>query len=42
MQVYKRVQPKLGKGARMEFLKLDKLVLDITSVKGLNNNYSID
>jgi len=40
--VYKRVQPKLGKNARMEFLKLDKLVLDIQSVKGLNNNYSID
>ncbi|KAL1529986.1 hypothetical protein AB1Y20_000912 [Prymnesium parvum] len=34
-QVYKRVQPKLGKNARMSFQQLDKLVLDITSVKTL-------
>jgi N-acetyl-anhydromuramyl-L-alanine amidase AmpD len=32
-QVYKAVQPRLGKEARMEFLKLDQVVRDITSVK---------
>ena len=32
-QVYKTVQPRLGKEARMEFQKLDKVVRDITSVK---------
>ncbi|KAL3912756.1 MAG: hypothetical protein SGPRY_008225 [Prymnesium sp.] len=33
--VYKRVQPKLGKNARMSFMQLDKLVRDITSPKSL-------
>ena len=41
-QVYKTVQPKLGKSARMEFQKLDLLVRDITSVKNLANNYEIN
>lgn len=35
-QVYKTVQPRLGKEARMEFLKLDAVVRDIVTVK----NYS--
>lgn len=34
-QVYKRVQPILGKDARMSFQKFNKFVLDITSVKSL-------
>ena len=34
-QVYKTVKPKLGKTARMNFAKLDKLVLDIVTVKNL-------
>ena len=36
-QVYTRVQAKLGKGARMSFQKLDKIVLDIVSVKTLKS-----
>lgn len=36
IQVYKTVQPKLGKEARMDFQKLDLLVRDITSVKNLS------
>lgn len=34
-QVYKTVKPRLGKAARMNFGKLDKLVLDIVTVKNL-------
>ena len=33
--MYKRVQPQMGKTARMNFQKLDKVVLDITTVKNL-------
>jgi len=35
-QVYKTVAPRLGKEARMEFLQLDQVIRDITTVK----NYS--
>jgi len=34
-QVYKAVQPKLSKGARMDFAKLDRVVKDITTTKTL-------
>jgi len=37
-QVYKAVQPKLGKNARMNFQKLDQVVRDITSVKGVDKD----
>ena len=32
-QVYKTVQPRLDKNARMEFQKLNKVVTDIVTVK---------
>ena len=35
-QVYKAVQPKLGKDARMNYQKLNLLVRDVTTVKNLS------
>jgi len=37
-QVYKRVKDSLGKDSRMEFIKLDKLVRDITTVKRMGTD----
>jgi len=41
-QVYKTVKPRLSKDARMEFLKLDQLVRDITTVKNLSVGEQVD
>lgn len=41
-QVYKTVKPRLQKEARMEFAKLDKMVLEIVTVKSMAENYSIE
>jgi len=37
-QVYKRIKDSLGKDSRMEFIKLDKLVRDITTVKRMGTD----
>ena len=40
-QVYKTVQPKLEKSTRMEFKKLDQAVLNIVTVKNMNQEDQI-